>query len=129
MLEAVKTIIDSLMPLFVAVVTVYGGVMVAKLNRVQKQTQATNAKVEQVQNDIITNHGSKNIGDAIDRLTTHVNVMSDNQDDLIRTVKGMQSRDEALEARVNAVDHILARLGHSPVPHRSVGLFRFIKRK
>jgi len=124
-LEAVKTIIDSLMPLFVAVVTVVGGVMVAKLNSVQKQTQATSDKVAQVQKDIVTNHGSKNIGDAIDRLTTHVNVMSDNQDDLIRTVKGMQSRDEALEARMNATDHILARLGHAPRrPIRGFRLFR-----
>lgn len=124
MLEAIKTIIDSLMPLFVAVVTVVGGIMVAKLNSVQKQTQATNDKVVQVQKDIVTNHGSKNIGDAIDRLTTHVNVMSDNQDDLIRTVKGMQSRDEALEARMNATDHILARMGHTPRrPGRGFRLF------
>ncbi|WIC89583.1 membrane protein [Microbacterium phage GardenB] len=127
MLEAVKTIIDSLMPLFVAIVTVYGGIMVAKLNKVQKEAQATNAKVAQVQKDIVTNHGSKNIGDAIDRLTTHVNVMSDNQDDLIQTVKGMQSRDEALEARMNAVDHVMQRLGYLPAPRRTGRFFRFRK--
>jgi hypothetical protein len=127
-LEAVKTIIDSLMPLFVAVVTVIGGVMVAKLNKVQKETKDTSARVAQVQNDIITNHGSKNLGDAIDRLTTHVNVMSDNQDDLIATVKGMQARDEALEARQNATEHILQRFGYIPAPHRGARLFRF-KRK
>ncbi|QDF15989.1 membrane protein [Microbacterium phage MonChoix] len=128
MLEAVKTIIDSLMPLFVAVVTVYGGIMVAKLNKVQKETQATNARVAQVQNDIITNHGSKNLGDAVDRLTTHVNVMSDNQDDLIATVKGMQSRDEALEARMNATEHALQRFGYLPTPRRGRGFFH-LRRK
>jgi len=123
-LEAIKTLIDSLMPLFVAIVTVYGGVMVAKLNKVQRETQATNAKIEKVQKDIVTNHGSKNIGDAIDRLTTHVNVMSDNQDELISTVKGMQSLDEAHEARMTAVEHFLQRLGYTPALPRRWGFFR-----
>lgn len=93
------------MPLLVAAVTALGGIMVAKLNRVQKDSAEAVKKVDKVQQDIITNHGSKNIGDAIDRLTTKVQVIGDNQDDLIRTVKGMQARDEALEHRMTAVEH------------------------
>ncbi|QNL31037.1 membrane protein [Microbacterium phage Kauala] len=104
MLEVIERILGALMPLMVAVTTAYGAVLVAKVNKIKKEATETNAKVAQVQSDIITNHGSKNLGDAIDRLTSKVGVISDNQDDLIATVKGMQARDTALETRMSALE-------------------------
>lgn len=104
MLESLRSLIESLTPLLVAMTTAYGAVLVAKVTKVQKDIKTNVAKVAEVQRDIKTNHGSKNLGDAIDRLTTKVEVIGDNQDALIETVKGMQLRDEALEGRMNAVD-------------------------
>ncbi|AVJ51015.1 membrane protein [Microbacterium phage Pikmin] len=90
MLETIMELFEAAIPVFVAGVTAYGAVLVAKVNKIQK--------------DIKTNHGSKNLGDAIDRLTTKVSTISDNQDDLISTVKAMQSRDKALEDRVGSLE-------------------------
>ena len=112
MLEAITSILQILTPVFVAATTAYGGVLVAKINKVQKDAKSTEAKVSQVQADIITNRGSKNLGDAIDRLTAKVECISDNQDELIATVKGIQARDTALEARMSAVEQ-------RRVPHTS----------
>ncbi|QDK02417.1 membrane protein [Microbacterium phage Nucci] len=97
MLEVIERIGAVLTPLFVAVITVYGGVMVAKINKVK-------ANVEKVQSDIITNHGSKNIGDAIDRLTTRVMVISDNQDQLILDVKALKAHDAEVDTRLDNID-------------------------
>ncbi len=110
MLEAITSILGVLTPVFVAATTAYGAVLVAKIGKVQKDARATNEKVTKVQQDIVTNHGSKNLGDAIDRLTTKVGVISDNQDDLIQTVKGMQARDESLEARMASMEHSRVRV-------------------
>lgn len=116
MLEAVVGVLNAITPIFVAGITAVGGVLVAKVNKVQKDARATNEKVTQVQQDIVTNHGSKNLGDAVDRLTEKVGVISDNQDELIQTVRGMQARDEAVEARVQALEHSKTRV------YRHVGL-------
>ena len=85
-------LINVLMPLFVAVVTAYGTVMVAKLNKVQKSKT--------------TNHGSKSLGDAIDIIRTKVDVISDNQDDLISTVKQLHQRDKVFDARLLHVEEV-----------------------
>ncbi|QBZ73251.1 membrane protein [Microbacterium phage Theresita] len=135
MLEAIERILSVLTPVFVAATTAYGAVLVAKISKVQKDTKATNEKVTKVQKDIVTNHGSKNLGDAIDRLTTKVNTISDNQDDLISTVKGMQARDESLEARMLSMEHSKSRvykhIGLSPSTgpiHIKPSLFKRKKR-
>lgn len=92
MLEALMSLINVLMPLFVAVVTAYGAVMVAKLNKVQKS--------------MTTNHGSKSLGDAIDIIRTKVDVISDNQDDLISTVKQLHQRDKVFDERLQHVEAV-----------------------
>lgn len=112
MLEVIERIIGNLMPIMVAATTAYGAVLVAKVNKINKEASETHAKVSQVQQDIVTNHESKNLGDAIDRLTTKVECISDNQDELIATVKSIQARDTALEARMSAVEQ-------RRVPHTS----------
>ena len=127
MLEAITRILDSLTPVFVAATTVYGSVLVAKINKVHKDTQATNDKVTKVQQDIVTNHESKNLGDAIDRLTTKVSVISDNQDELIATIKGMQAREAALETRMSAVE--IRRPHPASQPHTRPIPIKFMRRK
>lgn len=104
MLDAIAKILEILTPVFVAATTAIGAVLVAKIGKVQKDARATNEKVTKVQRDIITNHGSKNLGDAIDRLTTKVEGIADNQDDLISTVNDMQARDASLEARMSSME-------------------------
>ncbi|USH44774.1 membrane protein [Microbacterium phage Juanyo] len=96
MLEVIERIGAVITPVLVTVITVFGGVLVARINKV-------NNKVEKVQSDIVTNHGSKNIGDAIDRLTTRVMVISDNQDQLILDVKALKKHDAEVDTRL---DHI-----------------------
>lgn len=115
MLEVIERILGALMPLMVAATTAYGAVLVAKVNKIKKEASETNVKVAQVQANIITNHSSKNLGNAIDQLTDKVQVISDNQDELIATVKGMQARDTALEARMSAVEqHHVPHSSHTP---------------
>ncbi|AXH48596.1 membrane protein [Microbacterium phage Sansa] len=97
MLEVIERIGVVLTPILVTVITVYGGVLVARLNKV-------NNKVEKVQSDIITNHGSKNIGDAIDRLTTKVGAISENQDRLILDVAALKRHDAEVDTRLDNID-------------------------
>ncbi|AUX83362.1 membrane protein [Microbacterium phage Eleri] len=97
MLEVIERIGAVLTPILVTVITVYGGVLVARLNKV-------NNKVEKVQSDIITNHGSKNIGDAIDRLTTKVGAISENQDRLILDVAALKRHDAEVDTRLDNID-------------------------
>ena len=105
MLDAIERILGVLMPLLVASTTVYGGVLVAKLNKVKENVANVQTNVEQVQKDIITNHGSKNIGDAIDRLTTKVTVLGDNQDQLILDVKALKTHDAEVDSRLDTIEH------------------------
>ncbi|UVG34592.1 membrane protein [Microbacterium phage Cheeto1] len=129
MLEAIERILAAVTPLLVAATTVYGGVLVAKINKV-------NTKVDKVQKDIITNHGSKNIGDAIDRLWEKLGVVSDNQQDLIENVKKLHAQDDVLEGRMSAIERFFhprsARTHTGPVaqaPATQKGRKPRIKRK
>lgn len=101
MLDALLNIISTLTPVFVAVVTAYGAVLVAKVNRIQK--------------DIKTNHGSKNLGDAIDTIRDKIEDVIDRQEDMSTTLESMQSRDESLSRRLYALERtkyrVLRQLG------------------
>lgn len=78
-MESLMKLIESLTPLLVAMTAAYGAVLVAKVTKVQKDVKATTDKVDEVKRDIITNHGSKNLGDAVDRLTTCVFEIKEDQ--------------------------------------------------
>lgn len=103
MLEVFERILNALTPLLVAVTAAGGGILVAKINKIKTQVAEASAKVSQVQTDIVTNHGSKNIGDAIDRLTTHVFDISAKQDQLILDVAALKDHDTEVDSRL---DHI-----------------------
>lgn len=104
MIKSLVELLDVMMPLFVAAVTTIGVIMVAKIEKVNKAGQALQAQVAKVQADIVTNHGSKNLGDAIDIIRTKVDVIGENQDDLIGTVKLMHKRDNGLDERISTLE-------------------------
>lgn len=110
MIDVLVTILQVLTPLLVAGTTGFCAILVAKIGKVQKDTKSVNEKVDKVQNDIITNHGSKNLGDAIDRLTDKVSSIAEGQDDLMLNIRSLRSRDESLEARLNSVEHSKKRI-------------------
>ena len=78
-MDAIAGIIDSVdTPLgllaliiigFFALAWKFGKDIIVTLREIRTEQASTKAKVDHVSESIITNHGSKNIGDAIDRLT------------------------------------------------------------
>ena len=54
---------------FFALAWKFGKDIITTLREIRVQQAETKEKVEHVSTSIVTNHGSKNIGDAIDRLT------------------------------------------------------------
>lgn len=78
-MDAVADIIDSvdtpmgLLALIIlglfALAWKFGKEIITALREIRVEAAATKEKVEHVSTSIITNHGSKNIGDAVDRLT------------------------------------------------------------
>ena len=90
MLELTLKLLNALTPLFVAMVTAYGAVLVAKVSKLQR--------------DIKTNHGSRNLGHAIDIIRTKVELIEDNQDDLIESVKKLHRTDSILKERLDDLE-------------------------
>lgn len=87
--QALSHLLGFLTPVMVAIITAYSAVLVAKVNKVQK--------------DITTNHGSKNIGDAIDKLSTQVDRIDKNQDMLLTSVSAIQRKGKVLSTRVDTL--------------------------
>lgn len=79
-----------LSPIMVAVVAAHSSVLVAKLNRVQKE--------------IKTNHGTSNIGNAIDVIRSRVDVIATSQADVIRVVKEMNKADKDLYDKIDRIE-------------------------
>ena len=50
----------------------FGNQIITLLQKNQAVTEAAHAEAKNISDSIITNHGSKNLGDAIDRLTENV---------------------------------------------------------
>lgn len=57
----------------------FGNDIIALLKENTAVTREANATAEHISKSIVTNHGSKNLGDAIDRLTSEVWSIRDNQ--------------------------------------------------
>lgn len=79
-----------LSPIMVAMVAAHSSVLVAKLNRVQKE--------------IKTNHGTSNIGNAIDVIRSRVDVIATSQADVIRVVKEMNKADKSLNDKIDRIE-------------------------
>lgn len=84
------TILEVVTPILVAVVTTVGAVLIAKVTKMQR--------------DMKTNHGSLNLGDAVDRIWSKVDKISDNQDGLIKTVDYMEDRLNENNERITEIE-------------------------
>lgn len=89
-MDFIFDLLTVLSPIMVAVVAAYSSVLVAKLNRVQK--------------DIKTNHGTANIGQAIDVIRSRVDVIATSQADVIKVVKEMNKADENLNKKIDRIE-------------------------
>jgi len=74
----------------VAIVAAYSSILVAKISRVQK--------------DIKTNHGTANIGQAIDVIRSRVDVIATSQADVIKVVKEMNDADKAVHSKIDKIE-------------------------
>lgn len=89
-MDVIFDLLTILSPIMVAVVAAYSSVLVAKISRVQK--------------DIKTNHGTANIGQAIDVIRSRVDVIATSQADVIRVVKEMNKADENLNNKIDRIE-------------------------
>lgn len=89
-MDLLLDLLTILSPIMVAVVAAHSSVLVAKLNRVQKE--------------IKTNHGTSNIGNAIDVIRSRVDVIATSQADVIRVVKEMNKADKDLNDKIDRIE-------------------------
>lgn len=96
-----QSLIESISPVLVALVAAYSSVLVAKLNKVQK--------------DIQTEPGTKNLGDAVDQIKNQVNIISSNQASTLQTLEKVDINTSKLDTRValleNQTLHLLQKKG------------------
>lgn len=90
-MDVLFDLLTILSPIMVAVVAAYSSVLVAKISRVQK--------------DIKTNHGTANIGQAIDVIRSRVDVIATSQADVIKVVKEMNKADEDLNNKIDRIEN------------------------
>ena len=83
-------IIAAISPILVAIITVLGSVVVAKIERLQK--------------DIRTNRGSANLGNAIDLIRDRVDTLNANQLELMKDVRVMKSQDMHILSRLATLE-------------------------
>lgn len=86
-----QSLIESLSPVMVALVAAYSSVLVAKLNKVQK--------------DIKTEPGSKNLGESVDQIRTQVNIMSANQSSTLDTLNKVNMNLSKIDTRVSLLEN------------------------
>lgn len=77
-------------PVFSAVIAAYSSITVAKLNTLQKELK--------------TNHGSKNIGDAIDMINVKVDLLTTNQNEISSMLRLMRNTDSVLKERIDLIE-------------------------
>lgn len=83
-------IVAAISPILVAIITVMGSVVVAKIERLQK--------------DIRTNRGSANLGDAIDLIRDRVDTLNANQLELMKDVRVMKNQDTHILSRLTTLE-------------------------
>jgi|SRR5690625_3012759 len=79
-MEGLLVILDTLSPVLVASVGAYSAITVAKLSKMQK--------------DIKTNHGTANIGEAIDIIRSRVDSIGASQLRMANSIDELRLRDE-----------------------------------
>ncbi len=83
-------IVATISPILVAIITVMGSVVVAKIERLQK--------------DIRTNRGSANLGDTIDLIRDRVDTLNANQLEIMKDVRVMKNQDTHILSRLTTLE-------------------------
>ena len=98
-------ILSILTPVLVAATTVFGAVLVAKMQRMQRY--------------MTTNHGTAGL-DATAKILEKVESISDQQQEIILAIDALKSRDAAIEARMKAIEksrsRVMKHIGLEPLP-------------
>ena len=79
-MELLAVVFDALSPVLVALVGAYSAITVAKLTKMQK--------------DIMTNHGTSNIGEAVDIIRSRVDSISLSQARIMECIDHLKLNDE-----------------------------------
>lgn len=89
MWQIMINVITVLTPICVAAITVVGSIIIAKINKVHS--------------DMKTNHGSKNLGDAVDKITESLNRIKHKQDGLSNDVGNIQNDLDKQRGKLSAI--------------------------
>lgn len=89
-METIMRLIESLTPLLVAIVAAYGGVIVAKINKLQK--------------DMKTNHGSTSTGNAIDIIHEKIDKLGHKVDHMQGSINELQKQDTSFDSRLGELE-------------------------
>lgn len=89
-MELLAVVFEDLSPVLVALVGAYSAITVAKLTKMQK--------------DLETNHGSSNIGEAVDMIRARVDSISLSQDRMMDYVDHLRLNDEKTASKIQDIE-------------------------
>ena len=90
---ALTGVLSALSPVMVAAVGAYSAITVAKLTKMQK--------------DIKTNHGTANIGEAVDIIRSRVDGISLSQDTMSAGIENLRNRSDDLHNRMESLENMV----------------------
>ena len=90
---ALTGVLSALSPVMVAAVGAYSAITVAKLTKMQK--------------DIKTNHGTANIGEAVDIIRSRVDGISLIQDTMSAGIENLRNRSDELHNRMESLENMV----------------------
>lgn len=90
---ALTGVLSALSPVMVAAVGAYSAITVAKLTKMQK--------------DIKTNHGTANIGEAVDIIRSRVDGISLSQDTMSAGIENLRNRSDDLYNRMESLENMI----------------------
>lgn len=93
MVLALTGVLSALSPVMVAAVGAYSAITVAKLTKMQK--------------DIKTNHGTANIGEAVDIIRSRVDGISLSQDTMSAGIENLRNRSDELHNRMESLENMV----------------------
>lgn len=100
-MELLAVVFDALSPVLVALVGAYSAITVAKLTKMQK--------------DIMTNHGTSNIGEAVDIIRSRVDSISLSQARIMEDIDHLKLNDEKTASKICDVEAKIDALSEEPL--------------
>lgn len=90
-MELLAVVFDALSPVLVATVGAYSAITVAKLTKMQK--------------DLETNHGTSNIGEAVDMIRSRVDSISLSQARIMECIDHLKLNDEKTASKICDIEN------------------------